>query len=582
MTDQPEQKKPNEKAHEGDKVEKSATVKESRENFTGEQQAKRYKENFTSLSDGTTAVAPLVMEDSKTGKVYYDARQREGANGSGILDKQMYDEQSKKTAIRPPRLVGADHPTDSNDNVPKGSAEDRGLVIDYEPKMTGPNSFSAGIDLEEGPEQIQPGEPVHQVEDIFDSETIGMRALTDPRLVVYDKTLKEMPADDPGRIIVKESATDVVHGKFREQALTNTLAGWIAAAQKIAQLPPDKQLEVLGSGLSAGLSQYSYEQRERNWGSLIGTVDGAGEVATNLAKIADFAAYCIIGDDDRAGKMGEEFGTALGQTIVGGVRLFQAADQYLVNIGFTGDYAKPFSDVVVLGQALDDKWNDLTPREQESLQSKLITELIAEGLVGAGGVTAIKKASKFTEILDTVAIEGGDFYANTRAAGKRAIRAIGDVVDEILHPVGDTGTGIKMPIPKDRVSGETNLLMSKADDAEGKGFRHGEQSNRVNANDKFKLLEDLLIDEKPSKEVIEQCHPNACVSACGEMLTNGKMHQAALVKELLEYWPAELRKRNMTADLKWLPREIGETDWGVYWFQSGEKFKPAIVIAERE
>jgi hypothetical protein len=285
------------------------------------------------------------------------------------------------------------------------------------------------------------------------------------------------------------------HKAIRPENLTNTPDGWLAAAQKLAQLPMDKQLEVIGSGLLAGIEQYRHDERERAWGRLIGTVQGTGEVLQGLAKIADFGAACILGDNKRAEKMGKEFGTALGQTIVGGVRLFQAADQYLFNIGYTGDYAKPFRDIQAAGQKLDEQWNQLPPREQERIKAKLITEMIESGAIGAGGANAVQKASKFTEVLDALAVEAKQLHAAAKPTIKKAVKAINNAVDELVQPVGDTGMGVKMQIPKDPMKDETKMLMSKADDM---GERTGRISKGVDASGKS-----LSFSEESGIEIVE-------------------------------------------------------------------------------
>lgn|GEM_PF-959094 len=288
---------------------------------------------------------------------------------------------------------------------------------------------------------------------------------------IYGEYIASNPADDPYAAsdslpVIKAADKPMLQGHVSEPEITNTPEGWLTVAQKIAQLPMDKQLEVIGSGLMAGIEQYQHDERERAWGQLIGTVQGTGEVLQGLAKIADFGAACILGDNERAGKMGEEFGAAIGQTIVGGVRLFQAADQYLYNIGYTGDYAKPFRDVVAAGQKLDEQWSQFPPREQERIKAKLITELLAGGAIGAGGAGTIQKASKFTEILDAVAVEAKALHAAAKPGIKKAVQAVNNAVDELMQPVGDTGMGVKMPIPKDPLKDETKMLMSKADDTD--------------------------------------------------------------------------------------------------------------------
>lgn len=236
----------------------------------------------------------------------------------------------------------------------------------------------------------------------------------------------------------------------------------LSVTQRIAALPLQQQFEVIGTGLMAGMQQYSNDERQRNFGRVIGTVEGTGQVLQNLAKVADFGAALILGDNERAGKAGAEFGTAVGEAIVGGVRLFQTADKYLFDIGFSGDYSKPFKDVVSLGQTLNEQWAQKSPFEQERVKAKLITELIGDGAIGGAGVSAIRKAGKFTEILDTVATETKELYAVSKHATKRAVNAIGSAVDDLVAPMGDTGYGgMRMPIQKSNIQEDTTLAMKR-------------------------------------------------------------------------------------------------------------------------
>lgn len=131
-----------------------------------------------------------------------------------------------------------------------------------------------------------------------------------------------------GSVLLKINISDNAPPQETAQ-LTNSPDGWLEAGRRIAGLPLEKQFEIIGSGLAAGISQYQYEENQRTWGRLIGTVQGIGEVSENLAKVADFSAALILNDQERAGKMGAEFGQALGETIVSGVKLFAAADRYL-------------------------------------------------------------------------------------------------------------------------------------------------------------------------------------------------------------------------------------------------------------
>lgn len=261
------------------------------------------------------------------------------------------------------------------------------------------------------------------------------------------------------------------------EQLSNTPDDWLKVAQKISALPFDQQVQVLGSGLLAGAEQYQQEQKQRAWGSLIGTVQGVGHVAENLAKIADFGAALILNDKQKAGKLAEEFGASVGQTIVGGVQLFRASEQYFSDVGETGDYAKPFRDVVAVGIVLNEEWSKKTPFEQERIKSELIAELLADGVVGTHGAGAIKKCTKFTEILDTIAKHadegsvlaktfstkadqiadvtdvvvghGEKIHAKAKSHLEGAVKSIQNAIDKLIPVMGDTGTGFKIPIPSD-------------------------------------------------------------------------------------------------------------------------------------
>jgi len=200
------------------------------------------------------------------------------------------------------------------------------------------------------------------------------------------------------------------------------------------------------------------EYFERMAGVLIGSVQGVGNVAVNLAHIADFSAYCILGDK-RALEMGEEFGKSLANIIFAGGKLFQSSYDYIFNVGFEGDYSKPFSDIASVAIILNDRWQQLPPREQERRKAEFISQMVAEGLIGLAGTQAINKAQTFTEVLDSVAEHAITFGIKIGDAPKKSAALISKGIKEIIQPVGDTGVGIKMPIPKQ----DTALFMSESE-----------------------------------------------------------------------------------------------------------------------
>lgn len=430
---------------EGEPKRSTATAKTSTENFTAEQQAQS-TEKFTTYSG----------EEPK--KVLVAAIPGESLEEFTARTNQYHEEQERKAKEKPavqPLCIGGFEDGSMITAVGKQQPADK-----IEPPAISHEVAHKAVSVDPRPSYVEGLKAIGNNEEAQGLYSIEyMERKGREALAASQKT-----SQAPDRVLV----ADYDRGTHAAVTSENTPGGWLTVVQRIAQLPMDQEFQVLGSGLLAGVEHYQHDERERTWGRLIGTVQGTGEVLQGLAKIADFGAACILGDNERAGNMGDEFGTALGQTIVGGVRLFQAADQYLFNIGYSGDYAKPFRDIAAAGQNLDEQWSRLPPREQERVKTKLITELVESGAIGAGGAGAVQKASKFTEVLDAVAVEAKAVHAAARPGIKKAVKAINNAVDELVQPLGDTGMGVRMPIPKDPLKDETKMLMSKADDIEPK------------------------------------------------------------------------------------------------------------------
>jgi hypothetical protein len=215
----------------------------------------------------------------------------------------------------------------------------------------------------------------------------------------------------------------------------------------------------------------------------------------NLAVIAEFSADVLSGNKARAEERGEMFGKALGETLVSGVEIFSRANKYLYEVGNKGEYGKPFKDLADLGVALNERWSQIPPREQERIKYKLITEMAADGLIGAGGAKALGKAKAFTEVMDAIAIEtkaaGGatgkfikgvgkqvasdlkGMREDVASAGKQVKGAVEDLIGELTAPemVLEGGGRIKfsreLKRPEDRAI--THVLMSQAEERGGGG-----------------------------------------------------------------------------------------------------------------
>ena len=224
----------------------------------------------------------------------------------------------------------------------------------------------------------------------------------------------------------------------------------------LGRLPLDKQISVLSAGFMAGYEQYQHDEREKSWGCLIGCVEGLGSAFTSIATVIDFGGAILWNDKEVAGEIAGKFGKDLATVTFEGIRLFAAADKCLFDTGASGDYSLPFRQIAAVGVALNDRWNEVPPREQERIKYKLITEMAADGLIGAGGAKALGSAKSFTGLLDAAAVEAGDrgkrvlaaaegvgkqlaadlkgMTQDAKAAGKYAVRYIDEIVGGLTAP----------------------------------------------------------------------------------------------------------------------------------------------------
>ncbi|MDR3617674.1 MAG: papain-like cysteine protease family protein [Candidatus Obscuribacterales bacterium] len=67
----------------------------------------------------------------------------------------------------------------------------------------------------------------------------------------------------------------------------------------------------------------------------------------------------------------------------------------------------------------------------------------------------------------------------------------------------------------------------------------------------------LRLNERDSPDVVKQCHRLACVSACGEMLTNGEITQTDLVTRLARYEPSHVSGEILASSPQYLAEELG-------------------------
>lgn len=305
-------------------------------------------------------------------------------------------------------------------------------------------------------------------------------------------SMAELPALGPKQPveafqIVDEGKTIAASRKVQQQPVLDSFTTGLkaipetATPQQVAQYQIDyinKKAAESEGGVLPALQGYiektNYEYWERAAGSLIGTVQGIGNVAVNLATVADFAAYCIIGDHKRSGEMAVKAGESIANTIFAGGQLFEGAYKYLYDVGFEGDYSKPFSDIVGLAIVLNDRWQQLPPREQERRKSEFISQMLAEGVVGAAGAGAIGKAKTYTGMLAEVAKEAAK---KTGRVSKSLIRSFGEDLAGMFSPVVELPGVGKIKMRDLNAVTKEDLILEMESHRPSKGFRGDNRSN---------------------------------------------------------------------------------------------------------
>ncbi len=242
---------------------------------------------------------------------------------------------------------------------------------------------------------------------------------------------------------------------------------------RIGSLPFDQQAQVIGAGIKAFSGEMTHQQFRIGIGAItglgegvVGLAQGAESIGTAIIGVAQFSRDVMANDPaavDIAGKAGE----SLGKLLVGGLRVYSAAEGYLESVGAAtnvGDYGKALRDVAWLGQQMDRRWEAMTPEEKTRLTSKLAVETLG-GLAVGFSADKLAKSVKITEALEALGAEASTMSPGVRDKGEKLISRLAE--EFLPQPMGVTPDGRLMPIPRENLRHDANVLMSKADDSLG-------------------------------------------------------------------------------------------------------------------
>jgi hypothetical protein len=239
-----------------------------------------------------------------------------------------------------------------------------------------------------------------------------------------------------------------------------------ALFRKIAELPPDQQVQVIAASVQA-FNQELDHQKARIF---IGTVAGFGDGLVSLTSavegmgkavcdVAQFSIEVMLNDPACLDKA-EQAGEAVGKLLVGGVRIWQVSDNYLQSVGAAGaggDYCKTFRDIAWLGDRLNQRWQEMSPEDKARLTSKLATENL--GILGSGlGISKLAKSMDVAGALEELGTAASELGAGAR---EKSGKFIAGMVDELApRPMAVTPEGFMVQLDN---SAEANVFMIKGD-----------------------------------------------------------------------------------------------------------------------
>lgn len=211
----------------------------------------------------------------------------------------------------------------------------------------------------------------------------------------------------------------------------------------------------------------------------------------------------IYFDRPAAEKTGSQVGETMGNVIVGGLKLGEFVKEYAVNVQQSGNYNKPISDLVTVTQILNRHWNSMSLADRTERVSELVANLALAGL----GAERLSKSKNILDLFDELANVTSKTSSKPQIESACGIKKfISELADESQHKFRD-------PIHDSFAErSPEGILLAAA------GSRNKPPWNV------WRL--------RKSSDVVQQTYDQSCVSAVGEMLSNGDIKQEHLVKEL--------------------------------------------------
>lgn len=304
-------------------------------------------------------------------------------------------------------------------------------------------------------DQAQPGKQI----------TVGQRNYSPADILAYDYQQKNLTTDATNATTPKADQDLDNRPMYnlgleqKEASLFATGVGYLEGYKKpeittqvlferVAALPLHHQALVLGAGIQA----YKQELDNQEYRIALGHVTGVGESVVGMAQGADSLgkSICeaaqfsrdIAENNPRAGDTAEAAGHSFGKLLVGGIRVFDAADHYLGSVGaasYEGDHTKAFRDISELGHQMNQKWQSMSPEEKTRLTTRLALDNLGP-IAAAGAVNKLAKSMDVVGALQDLGKTASTFGGRER---DKYQRLIGEIIEQ-CEPEVVTNTGHRL------------------------------------------------------------------------------------------------------------------------------------------
>jgi len=204
-----------------------------------------------------------------------------------------------------------------------------------------------------------------------------------------------VPSTEHQGTLLRGSVEENVDLQSQRPKLENNPQGWLQAAQELAKLPFDQQLQILSKASTAGGDAARQVVIDGTIGAIVGPAQTISPALERLANVTDFIAAVVVNDAAKAaecsGKVAESFAKAVSSSS----ESYGRFSDYLGTVGaasYYGDNGKIFRDADRFVHKLDHEWAQLPVQERTRILTGIGTELLLDKLMSTEEFKSFKES----------------------------------------------------------------------------------------------------------------------------------------------------------------------------------------------